>query len=204
MFNNQNIQVKTKFQNARKSDSAKTNSSKTKKLPTTNPGRSTTLSSIERSPRYLNQFNVQCMGTKTKSKLQLTKAEPKKQLIQTADATRSMPNLKAKSVEICSLPRGRSEAATLNRISRPFVSTCRNYRPSSSKIFDYHLSREEQNYFGQTQSPMKSVPVNELQLLRSGQRVSYLETRYERSPDNKYNYPEATSWRYGWFHNKTT
>jgi len=200
MFNNQNIQVKTKFQNARKTDKAKTNSSKTKTLSSANPCRSTTLSSLERSPRYLKHSNVQCMGTETKSKLQLTKPEPKNQLIQTADTTRSVPRLKAKSGEICSVSRSRSKA-TLNRA---FVSTSRNYRPSASKIFDYHLSREEQSYFGQTRSPMKSVPVNELELLRSGQRISYLEARYERPPDNKYNYPEATSWRYGWFHSKTT
>ncbi|XP_017958950.1 uncharacterized protein LOC108653147 [Drosophila navojoa] len=76
----------------------------------------------------------------------------------------------------------------------------RIYRPSSSKIFDYDLSKQEARFFGQFRTPMKSVPADELQLLRSGNRSSYLETRYGHTPDVKYNYPEATSWRYGWFH----
>ncbi|KAH8400585.1 hypothetical protein KR222_007233 [Zaprionus bogoriensis] len=100
-------------------------------------------------------------------------------------------------------PSSRLRSATLGRTSRPFLSTGRTPRPSSSKIFDYDLSDVEQRYFGQFRSPMKTVPLDELQLLRSGQRATYLETRYGRTPDNKYNYPEATSWRYGWFHRNT-
>lgn len=96
----------------------------------------------------------------------------------------------------------RGKAATLNRSSPHFLLTSRSSRPSSSKIFDYDLSQVEQRYFSKFHNPMKSVPQNELQLLHSGQRATYLETRYERAPDKKYNYPEATSWRYGWFHHK--
>ncbi|KAI8039876.1 hypothetical protein M5D96_007301 [Drosophila gunungcola] len=74
----------------------------------------------------------------------------------------------------------------------------------SNPIFHYHLSHLEEYRFGQSRVfPMKSVPAAELQLLRNGQRISYLERRYERSPDDKYNYPEATSWRYGWFHRES-
>lgn len=96
----------------------------------------------------------------------------------------------------------RGKAATLNRGSPHFVLTSRSSRPSSSKIFDYDLSQVEKRYFDKFHNPMKSVPQNELELLHSGQRATYLETRYERTPDKKYNYPEATSWRYGWFHQK--
>ncbi|ALC41904.1 CG13581, partial [Drosophila busckii] len=76
----------------------------------------------------------------------------------------------------------------------------RIFRPSASRIFDYDLSREEHRCFGSCNSAMKSVPAAEQALLRSGQRATYLETRYLRTPDQRYNYPEATSWRYGWFH----
>ncbi|XP_017124428.1 uncharacterized protein LOC108144258 [Drosophila elegans] len=82
--------------------------------------------------------------------------------------------------------------------------TSRMYRSSGSGVFHYHLSHLEESRFGQSRVfPMKSVPAAELQLLRNGQRISYLERRYERSPDDKYNYPEATSWRYGWFHRES-
>ncbi|XP_034478583.1 uncharacterized protein LOC117784851 [Drosophila innubila] len=197
MFNNQNKEVKTKFQNERNSFSAKPHFSKST-LPATCPVRSNRIT----LPRYLNQSNAKLSEPKTT--LQVAKSEPKQQLIKSPVTIRSTPKLKAKSVDICSTARVRSGAATLNRISRPFVTSCRIFRPSSSKIFDYHLSREEQNYFDHCPKPMKSVPVDELQLLRSGQRATYLETRYERTPDDKYNYPEATSWRYGWFHRKST
>ncbi|XP_017061776.1 uncharacterized protein LOC108101811 [Drosophila ficusphila] len=83
--------------------------------------------------------------------------------------------------------------------------TSRIYRSPRSGAFHYHLSQLEEDVFGQTvlRLPMKSVPSAELQLLRDGQRATYLERRYERSPDDKYNYPEATSWRYGWFHRES-
>ncbi|KAH8269511.1 hypothetical protein KR018_004435 [Drosophila ironensis] len=88
--------------------------------------------------------------------------------------------------------------------SNPYAAISRVYRPSTSGVFDYDLSREEKHGFGHCAVvPMKSVPATELQLLHSGQRSTYLERRYERSPDDKYNYPEATSWRYGWFHRES-
>ncbi|KAH8339909.1 hypothetical protein KR067_001935 [Drosophila pandora] len=88
--------------------------------------------------------------------------------------------------------------------ANPYAVTSRIYRPSTSGVFDYDLSPVEKRGFGHCPvDPMKSVPATELQLLQSGQRSSYLERRYERSPDDKYNYPEATSWRYGWFHRQS-
>lgn len=122
--------------------------------------------------------------------------------------TKTMPRLedklstRPKASGTVSATSCRGKAATLNRGSPHFLLTSRRSRPSSSKIFDYDLSQVEQRYFSKFPNPMKSVPQNELQLLHSGQRATYLETRYERTPDKKYNYPEATSWRYGWFHHK--
>uniref|UniRef100_A0A1B0FQD3 Sperm microtubule inner protein 1 C-terminal domain-containing protein n=1 Tax=Glossina morsitans morsitans TaxID=37546 RepID=A0A1B0FQD3_GLOMM len=66
--------------------------------------------------------------------------------------------------------------------------------------FAYDLSRDESKFAGAYKSPMKPASEAERELLRNGQRVTYLNNRYEYAPDRKYNYPEATSWRIGWFH----
>ncbi|XP_033246906.1 uncharacterized protein LOC108158313 [Drosophila miranda] len=71
---------------------------------------------------------------------------------------------------------------------------------SKSDLATPHCPNPYAQHFSKCSDPMKSVPAAELELLRSGQRSTYLERRYEHSPDDKYNYPEATSWRYGWFH----
>ncbi|EDV57013.1 uncharacterized protein Dere_GG22972 [Drosophila erecta] len=85
-----------------------------------------------------------------------------------------------------------------------YTVTSRARRSYDHGVFLYHLSQLEQTGFAKSAAdPMKSVPAAELQLLHSGQRTTYLERRYARSPDDKYNYPEATSWRYGWFHRES-
>lgn len=52
------------------------------------------------------------------------------------------------------------------------------------------------------ETPMKKVPSNEKQILYNltdkNARKNYLKERYQRSPREKYHFPEATSWRYGW------
>ncbi|XP_017070136.2 uncharacterized protein LOC108107228 [Drosophila eugracilis] len=106
---------------------------------------------------------------------------------------------------------GSTRSSTSNRINQFYIPlrisngvTSRIRRPSEHGVFHYHLSQLEKTGFGECiRYPMKSVPAAELLLLRNGQRASYLERRYERSPDDKYNYPEATSWRYGWFHRES-
>ncbi|EDW33287.1 GL20173 [Drosophila persimilis] len=112
-------------------------------------------------------------------------------------------NQTPKSKAIVAVPalrmRSKSDLATPHS-PNPYAVSSRIYRPSRSLIFDYNLSPVEQQHFSKCSDPMKSVPAAELELLRSGQRSTYLERRYEHSPDDKYNYPEATSWRYGWFH----
>ncbi|XP_067633185.1 serine-rich adhesin for platelets [Eurosta solidaginis] len=70
--------------------------------------------------------------------------------------------------------------------------------------FAYDLSKDESKFMGTFKGPMKAVPDKERDLLKSGQRGAYLAVRYEHSPDRKYNYPQATSWRIGWFHNQMT
>lgn len=87
----------------------------------------------------------------------------------------------------------------------PFKSFLTNgstsrYRQKNNSRFEYDLSKDEQFFNGKFSSAMKSVPNEEKQILNSGQRECYLNARYEHSPDSKYYYPEATSWRYGWLH----
>ncbi|XP_017489239.1 PREDICTED: uncharacterized protein LOC108377481 [Rhagoletis zephyria] len=75
---------------------------------------------------------------------------------------------------------------------------------TQSNDFAYDLSKDESKFMGAFKGPMKTVPDSERELLKNGQRGAYLAVRYEHSPDRKYNYPEATSWRIGWLHNQMT
>ncbi|XP_053965054.1 uncharacterized protein LOC128867658 [Anastrepha ludens] len=74
--------------------------------------------------------------------------------------------------------------------------------PVQANDFAYDLSKEESQFMGAFKGPMKTVPDSERELLKNGQRGAYLAVRYEHSPDRKYNYPQATSWRIGWLHNQ--
>lgn len=180
MFVSQNKQVTSKFPSTRTCIQTKS-----KEMPKTPGG---AVSGKNMTPKV-------ALTTESQKVVSLDKVKPK-----------PMPEVKlstrAKASGTVSATNCRGKAATLNRGSPHFLLTSRSSRPSSSKIFDYDLSQVEQRYFDKFHNPMKSVPQNELQLLQSGQRATYLETRYERTPDKKYNYPEATSWRYGWFHHK--
>ncbi|KAH8384620.1 hypothetical protein KR093_003069 [Drosophila rubida] len=186
MLNSQNKQVTTKFQNGRNSVPPKPIASRS----------TTTVATQTKAGKQTTAVNSQrCPAQGTAKEL-----EPKPPAQPAANAelqkTKTLPN------KLGSAAVGRRGAATVNKRSRPFVPTTSIFRPSTSKIFDYDLSREEKLHFLGWHNPMKSVPVHELQLLQNGQRVTYLETRYDRSPDLRYNYPEATSFRYGWFHRK--
>lgn len=64
--------------------------------------------------------------------------------------------------------------------------------------FAYDLSSDELKVIENFKNPMKPLAKDELKLLTSGQRSGYLTQRYLLSPESKYNYPEATSWRIGW------
>ncbi|CAD7011653.1 uncharacterized protein LOC101454087 [Ceratitis capitata] len=87
---------------------------------------------------------------------------------------------------------------------RSFITTGPRVRRSlaQSNDFAYDLSKDESRFMGNFKGPMKTVPANEREMLKNGQRGAYLAVRYEHSPDRKYNYPEATSWRIGWLHNQ--
>ncbi|XP_036231066.2 uncharacterized protein [Bactrocera oleae] len=101
-----------------------------------------------------------------------------------------------------------TRAAVNGRTSlfRSFITSGPRVRQAmpQSNDFAYDLSKDESKFMGTFKGPMKTVPDNERELLKSGQRGAYLALRYEHSPDRKYNYPEATSWRIGWFHNQMT
>lgn len=84
-----------------------------------------------------------------------------------------------------------------------------NYSPLSKKpksrraslpFADYSVSPTEQYQLGDT--PMKKVPSCERRILTNSRsnkpRISYLQSRYQHVPNEKYYYPAATSWRYGW------
>lgn len=175
MFSSQNKQVTSKFQSARSCIQMRSNA------PTTGAGGAVVPRNLTLRVEQTAEFRKLASSVKIKQKLP--------------------PRTKAAEPVLASS--SRAKPATLGRNSPHFLLTSRRARPSSSKVFDYDLSQVEQRYFCQLRNPMKSVPQDELQLLHNGQRATYLETRYERTPDKKYNYPEATSWRYGWFHRKT-
>ncbi|BFG05627.1 uncharacterized protein DMAD_04320 [Drosophila madeirensis] len=135
--------------------------------------------------------NTTAIPLETRRRLQSASTTPAKA------ETKSGP----KSTALVAVPQLRMRSKSdLAALPNPYAVSSRIYRPSRSSIFDYNLSPVEQQHFRNCSDPMKSVPAAELELLRSGQRSTYLERRYEHSPDDKYNYPEATSWRYGWFH----
>ncbi|XP_064538104.1 uncharacterized protein LOC135428193 [Drosophila montana] len=206
MFSNLNKQVTAKFQSARNKVASKPNQPKPTPATTIMPVRSArTGTAIDLSSSQIKPGTKSSSATmprnhgKPQPEPQPTK--PLAKSTTSCTASEGEQRLKIKSANNVS-SRMRAEAATLPRNSQPFLLSKRVFRPSASKVFDYDLSKEEKHYFGQYHNPMKSVPAEELQLLKTGQRTTYLETRYGHTPDAKYNYPEATSWRYGWFHRK--
>lgn len=211
MFRCQNKQVTTKFSSAKQNVSSGANQS-TKMKP------KTTTTNAATAAKVANGEKKMTTTTTTSSTHKLSPAA-----VQDAPRILVKPCLNSRSSKLASKSDGSNASSAVGsrkakifkhqdnissrmRIiagSLPRAAQWQNnriYRPSSSKIFDYDLSKEEARFFGQYRTPMKSVPADELQLLRSGNRSSYLETRYGHTPDVKYNYPEATSWRYGWFH----
>lgn len=85
----------------------------------------------------------------------------------------------------------------------------RYLRRKNPEFASYSLSPDELDYVNQHRivdetKPMKEVAKDELMLLKDekikGTRLNYLLARQTHSPRDKYYYPEATSWRYGWFH----
>lgn len=75
-------------------------------------------------------------------------------------------------------------------------------RRCKTEQFAYDLSADELKFTQKFSGPMKPLSQEDRELLQSGQRLMYLSNRYEYSPDLKYNFPEATSWRIGWLSNE--
>ncbi|CAD7078715.1 unnamed protein product [Hermetia illucens] len=73
-------------------------------------------------------------------------------------------------------------------------------RGSSYDFASYDLAKGE-DYKLDTKTAMKEVPPMQKDILKDGPRMKYLNIRWEITPDVKYYFPEATSWRYGWMHN---
>ncbi|XP_030387685.1 uncharacterized protein LOC115634233 [Scaptodrosophila lebanonensis] len=128
-------------------------------------------------------------------------------LVNSSAASKSKSHMRSKAAAVVATKSVSTTTATSKPVPKwncvsSYQRRSRSRRAAASCAFDYDLSQVEQRNFGHCHHAMKSVPDAELQLLRSGQRATYLETRYERCPELKYHYPEATSWRYGWFHNQ--
>ncbi|EDW73857.1 uncharacterized protein Dwil_GK19344 [Drosophila willistoni] len=214
MFSSLNTQVSSKFQNARRQSvgtkdvANKTSQWRNKAIIPVGPRpmpKGVEITSTSRTATPLvkprqrpneskkitqaESIHMRCSGGKAKSK----------------PIVNALPLLKAQRSSNITMDKTRLGGHSLG-LGTYVLSHRRIIRPSSSAIFDYDLSQVEQNNFRHCQCrdpPMKSVPHDELQLLRSGQRTTYLEQRYDRTPDVRYNYPQATSWRYGWFHRQT-
>ncbi|XP_017868259.1 PREDICTED: uncharacterized protein LOC108617101 [Drosophila arizonae] len=216
MFRCQNKQVTTKFQSAKQNVSSGANQS-TNMKPRATTTRATAAKVANGEKKLTTATTRTTTTTTTRSAHKLSAAS-----VQAAPRIQVKPCLNSASSKLAGKSDGSNATAVGSRKAKIFrhqdnISSRmriiagalpraaqwhnnRIYRPSSSKIFDYDLSKQEARFYGQFRTPMKSVPADELQLLRSGNRSSYLETRYGHTPDVKYNYPEATSWRYGWFH----
>lgn len=89
--------------------------------------------------------------------------------------------------------------------SKSFVtnsSTQRNKRLSS--VADYSMAPDEYRACGDVpaECPMRTVNTEHLNILQNRKdtdgRKKYLFARWESSPRDKFYYPAATSWRYGW------
>lgn len=90
--------------------------------------------------------------------------------------------------------------------SRPFVvptSSRTSYATRSSKRT---LSSASEVFYSLTKSEKSSVKfdggamkrVSSDVRLKMRNKSEYLKARYDQVPTSKYNFPEATSWRYGW------
>lgn len=83
-----------------------------------------------------------------------------------------------------------------------FITQSRRRQGLNTGEFGYDLSEEEIKFNKKFAGPMKPLSQSDQELLKTGGRQTYLNSRYELSPDLKYNFPEATSWRIGWIHNE--
>lgn len=85
-------------------------------------------------------------------------------------------------------------------LQKSYASTksTKRTRNNNSEVF-YSLAEEEKSSIQFERGAMKRVS-SDVKINLKTDRSVYLETRYCSRPQSKYNFPEATSWRYGWFH----
>lgn len=83
---------------------------------------------------------------------------------------------------------------------RPKLVHDRYRRCDTPEFADYSVSPTEQYQLGVT--PMRKVSSCERKILTNSSskepRLSYLKSRYEHLPKEKYYFPAANSWRYDW------
>lgn len=80
---------------------------------------------------------------------------------------------------------------------RSFVHTRPTRAESSSNEVFYTLAASEESLIQFDKGAMKQVAsIDKIQL--KSDMTGYLQTRYSERPPRKYNFPEATSMRYGW------
>ncbi|XP_013116790.2 uncharacterized protein LOC106094148 [Stomoxys calcitrans] len=102
---------------------------------------------------------------------------------------------KTKPPQTSSTPIWKSFTSKSSNINSASKALCRQ-----TTAFSYDLSTDELRAMNNFERAMKPTSEYEQHLLKTGSRSEYLRQRYLTSPDNKYNYPEATSWRIGWLH----
>jgi len=77
------------------------------------------------------------------------------------------------------------------------TSGCTKRRRSNNSEIFYTLSSDEEKYNFKS-GAMKRV-ASAANILRRNNKDGYLQQRYNQRPPLKYNFPESTSWRYGWW-----
>lgn len=92
----------------------------------------------------------------------------------------------------------RSSSKSSNHLLNSYIYTrvTKKVRQTNSEIF-YSLAPTEKYSFNEL--AMKRVSSNIKIKLMTNNKDNYLSERYDQRPSEKYNFPQATSWRIGWF-----
>lgn len=108
-------------------------------------------------------------------------------------------NLSSAPVKRCSTP---IPFTVYVRADRSVVSSARRTRIANSA--EYSMTPAEYEAFGAHLDGrhMRDVTLDHLKILANPKdlnaRMKYLEVRWDSSPREKFYFPVATSWRYGW------
>lgn len=144
--------------------------------------------------KLFSQQNHKDLSNSTKSCTRLATEQPNDSV---------QLEMKSKSVKQEKSPRNKQIGKSIAENDK-WNPNFKNAAACRSKInqhqkFAYDLSKDEQKYFrSRAPKPMKPISSTDLQLLQQGNRLQYLNQRYDQPPNQRYEYPEATSWRIGW------